>query len=345
MNKLYPYLLGISALSISVSSAYYSIYGLGALFAGAAIQIMIMAGTLEFAKVILAGFLHRFWKSLYVPLKYYLSVAVFILVVISSMGVYGYLAAAYKVSSIEMSLLGGETQILEGRKYRYSSQIDALNEERQRITSTILTLSEGLSGNTLQYVDSQTGLLVTTQSAATRNILQEQINIARQRESLLSSQVEAALDSISNIDQQLLNTTQQSSASKNLGPLLFLSEVTGMPMNKVVNILIVFIMIVFDPLAITMIIATSVAFLKVSEELSVPEINSTEEKKHIKVEDPPEPDTPSTKEEPLTPKNLKIKETRPMSNYIHVTYEDNTHDRIEKNRFKKLEDSNRIRYL
>jgi hypothetical protein len=345
VNKTYPYLLGVSALSISISSAYYSIYGLGALFAGAAIQIMIMAGTLEFAKIVLAGFLHRFWNNLHTLLRYYLSVAVLILIVISSMGVYGYLAAAYKTSSIEMNLLDGEVQILENRKSRYSFQIDTINEERQRITNTILTLSQGLSGNTLQYVDSQTGMLVTTQSAATRNILQEQINIARQRESFLFSQIQVALDSISGIDQQLLSITQQSSASKNLGPLLFLSEVTGAPMNKVVNILIVFIMIVFDPLAVTMIIATSIAFLKVSEQSSIPEISPTEEKEDIKVQDNPQPDNTPTKEESSSSKNLKIKEARPMSNYIHVTYEDNTQDRIEKNRFKKLEDSNRIRYL
>ena len=58
----YPFFLGVSALAISLSSAYYSVYGLGALFAGAAIQIMIMAGSLEFAKVILAGFFTSFGK-------------------------------------------------------------------------------------------------------------------------------------------------------------------------------------------------------------------------------------------------------------------------------------------
>lgn len=262
----YPLLLGVSALSISISSAYYSVYGLGALFAGAALQIMVMAATLEFAKVLLAGFLHRFWDGLPRVLRSYLSGAVIVLIVISSMGIYGYLASAYQNSNLELGSVQSRVDVLEQRKQRYAQQIQTINQERGGLTNTILTLSEGLSSNVIQYVDPQTGQLITTQSSAARNIIQQQLSSARDREGLLSSQVDALSDSLIALDNRIFSIKDESSASKNLGPLMFLAEVTGMSMDRVVNVLIVTIMLVFDPLAVTMIIATSVAFDKVRDQ-------------------------------------------------------------------------------
>lgn len=369
-SYLYPVLLGVSALSISLSSAYYSIYGLGALFAGAALQIMIMAGTLEFAKVVLAGFLHRFWKDLPTLLKSYLSVAVVILIVISSMGIYGYLASAYQNSSLELGSVQDRIQMLDGRKDRYTQQIASINEERQGLTSTILTLSQGLSGNTIQYLDPQSGQLITTQSSAARNILQQQLNSARDRESLLSTQVDAFSDSLIAIDNRIFEVRDASSASRNLGPLLFLSQVSGMSMDRVVNILIVVIMLVFDPLAVTMIVATSVSFDTVRKPRLKPEPESKQQEASepqqelvsIPLTEQSEPtEKPSQSDqslvtfdkyfEPWNEKNKelesseekrKVKEIKKLGKHYHIIYDDHSVDRIHESVYYKFINDNGI---
>ena len=358
----YPILLGISALSISLSSAYYSVYGLGALFAGAAVQIMVMAGTLEFAKVVLSGFLHRFWTDLPLALRYYLSGAVVILIVISSMGIYGYLASAYQSSSLEFGDVQQKIESIEGRKQRYTQQIASIGQERQGLTSTILTLSEGLSGNTVQYVDPKSGQVLTTQSSAARNILQQQLVSARAREDLLSRQADAFSDSLIVLDDRIFEIKEASDASRNLGPLLFLSEVSGMPMDRVVNILIVVIILVFDPLAVTMIVATSVSFDVVRksglasqsqqpqqlEEPEQPESTQTFQMREPAQQDDQTLATFDKYFEPLkdslesAQQKRKVIQTKKIGNYYHITYDDHSVDRVHENKYYKFVNDNSI---
>lgn len=347
-SYLYPALLGLSALSISLSSAYYSVYGLGALFAGAAIQIMVMAGTLEFAKVVLSGFLHRYWTELPGLLKGYLSMAVVVLVIISSMGIYGYLASAYQNSSLELGTVEEKIEVLEARKKTYSEQITSLNQERQALSSTILSLSQGLSGNTVQYVDPRTGQVLTTQSSASRTLIQQQLTSARNREAALNSRAEALSDSLVALDDRVLQIQQASQASRNLGPLIFLSEVSGMPMDRVVNVLIVIIMLVFDPLAITMIIATSVAYDAVRKPSGQEPVQEVEQSAEPLGE--PEPSAASFSKyfEPLkqeldsSEKTRKVKEIKKLGNFYHIRYQDNSVDRVHEDLYYKFVNDNRL---
>lgn len=345
-SYIYPILLGVSALSISLSSAYYSVYGLGALFAGAAIQIMIMAGTLEFAKVILSGFLHRFWKDLPVLLRSYLSAAVVVLIVISSLGIYGYLASAYQSSSLELGNIQEKIEVIQARKDRYTQQIGFINQERQTLSSTILSLSQGLSGNTVQYVDPRTGQVLTTQSSAARTILQQQLNATRDREALLSKQAEAFSDSLIVLDDRVFAIKEASTATRNLGPLMFISEVSGMPMDRVVNILIVVIMLVFDPLAVTMIVATSVSFDVVRKSLKPEEGQIVEFTQDL--EPDPSLDTFDNYYEPVkeqldsSKKARKVSQIKKLGNFYHIIYQDNSVDRIHEDTYYRFVNDNSI---
>lgn len=333
-------------MSISLSSAYYSVYGLGALFAGAAIQIMIMAGTLEFAKVILSGFLHRFWKDLPVLLRSYLSAAVVVLIVISSIGIYGYLASAYQSSSLELGNIQEKIEVIQARKDRYTQQIGFINQERQTLSSTILSLSQGLSGNTVQYVDPRTGQVLTTQSSAARTILQQQLNATRDREALLSKQAEAFSDSLIVLDDRVFAIKEASTATRNLGPLMFISEVSGMPMDRVVNILIVVIMLVFDPLAVTMIVATSVSFDVVRKSLRPEEGQIVEFTQDL--EPDPSLDTFDNYYEPVkeqldsSKKARKVSQIKKLGNFYHIIYQDNSVDRIHEDTYYRFVNENSI---
>ena len=99
-SKSFPYLVGISALSVAGSAAFYSVYGLSKLFAGAQLAVIIMAGSLEFAKLVTASFLYRYWDRINSFMKTYMIIGVVTLVLITSMGIFGFLSNAYQGATV-----------------------------------------------------------------------------------------------------------------------------------------------------------------------------------------------------------------------------------------------------
>ena len=99
--KIFPKLIGLSALLVAGSAAFFSVFGLSKLFAGATLSVVIMAGSLEFAKLISASFLYRYWKSINVLMRSYLTVAIVTLVLITSAGIFGFLSNAYQGATID----------------------------------------------------------------------------------------------------------------------------------------------------------------------------------------------------------------------------------------------------
>ena len=89
----FPSIIALSALSVSASAAFYSVSGLSKLFAGATFEVIIMAGSLEVAKLVIASLLYQYWDTINKLLRTYLTVAAIILVLITSMGIYGFLSA------------------------------------------------------------------------------------------------------------------------------------------------------------------------------------------------------------------------------------------------------------
>ena len=105
-NKLLPYLIALSALSVSASAAFYSVYGLSMLFAGASLQVIIMASALEASKLVVASLLYQYWDELNKFIKIYLTIAVFILMAITSGGIYGFLSGAYQETANQSAFWG-----------------------------------------------------------------------------------------------------------------------------------------------------------------------------------------------------------------------------------------------
>ena len=93
--------LGIAALLIAGSAGFFSVFGLSKLFAGAALSVIIMAGSLEFGKLVTAAFLYRYWDDINRWMKTYLIMGVITLVVITSAGIFGFLSNAYQGATVE----------------------------------------------------------------------------------------------------------------------------------------------------------------------------------------------------------------------------------------------------
>ena len=113
MKKVFPYIVLLAALCLATSAAYYSVYGLSKLFSAQASAIIIMAGSLEVSKLITATYLHRYWKKLNILIKMYLTTAVVVLMFITSIGIYGFLVAAYQTTANQLTMMDKQIAVIE----------------------------------------------------------------------------------------------------------------------------------------------------------------------------------------------------------------------------------------
>jgi hypothetical protein len=158
----FPFLIAISALSVSASAAFYSVSGLSKLFAGASFEVIIMAGSLEVAKLVIASLLYQYWDTINKVLRTYLSIATVILVLITSMGIYGFLSAAYQDTYRQLTVKENQIAFLDQKKQFYEKDVARYDEELERISNNISTLSNA-KATSIQVRDttSSTGLRST----------------------------------------------------------------------------------------------------------------------------------------------------------------------------------------
>jgi hypothetical protein len=239
---------------LAISAAYYSVFGLSSLFAGAKNEVIILATSLEFSKLIVASYLHNHWKVAG-WIKYYLTLSVLVLMVITSAGIYGFLTSAYQKTSDELNILNKRISVLELKKDRYTNQLSMFLDEKESLTQSITELSKGLSNNVIQYKDRETGQIITTTSSSTRRVLESQLIESKEQRNVISKKIEAFTDSVTNIDLQILKVQSNSEVTAEIGTLRYLSKITGKPMDTVVNWFTLLIVFVFDPLAIAMVLA------------------------------------------------------------------------------------------
>ena len=252
---MFKYVVLLSAIVIATVAAFFSVSGLGKLFAGSFLSVVIMASALETGKLVTASLLTRHWNDLTRLMRVYYLSATFILIVITSAGIYGFLTAAYQTTADQLSILDRQTQVLDLRKERYQEQLDLYVGERETLSSTVEELSRGLANNVIQYIDEETGQLVTTTSLNTRIALQEQLQIATSERESLATRIEELTDSVTQLDLQALNLTVDSEVAAEVGPLRYLSNLTGWSMDSVVNAFALLIVFVFDPLAVSLVVA------------------------------------------------------------------------------------------
>jgi hypothetical protein len=265
-KRLFPFLIAFSALAVSGSAAFYSVFGLSKLFAGATTQVIIMAGSLEFAKLVVASLLYQYWNTINKVLRGYLLVACFTLMIITSGGIYGFLSGAYQTTATQSSLLDKSLMVLEQKQVRFQETKQDLTAEKTQLNKSISDLRVAISnpGQT-QYVDKASGQIITSTSNAGRKVLQKELAITITNRDDINLKIEATMDSINRTDMAILDKEISNEASSELGPLKYLAETTGAPMGKVVNWFLLLIIFVFDPLAIALVVAANMAFAQISK--------------------------------------------------------------------------------
>ena len=257
--RIFPLLIAFSALSVSLSAAFYSVSGLSKLFAGAAFAVIVMAASLEIAKLVIASLLYQYRKNLPKLLKWYLSLACIVLILITSMGIYGFLSAAYQETAAKAGSIDSKITLIEVKRDNIKEQLAVYNEEKSSINSAVADLRTGLSNNKIQYTDTL-GNVITTTSRATRNALTKQLDQAIERQTVINEKIDGLNLKLFEYEEEIVEVKLSDAVSSELGPLKYLSGLTGWPMDKIINILLLTIIFVFDPLAIALVVAANFAF-------------------------------------------------------------------------------------
>jgi hypothetical protein len=213
----------VSAVCVSTRGAAFSINGLSQLFSGAATAIIAMSASLELAKFVLAAYLHQSWNRLNIFFKAYLLLAIVVLSVITSMGIFGFLSNAYQSAS---SVLEAETVKIDARK----ADLARVNEEVARLNKSIDEVPANHITKKMQVrAEAEPALIV------------------------LRAKIERFNQDITQANLQIIEV------KKKVGPLIYITKAFKMDIDDVVKYLIMIFVFVFDPLAICLVIATSEA--------------------------------------------------------------------------------------
>ncbi len=261
-ERIFPFIIASSALSVSASAAFYSVSGLSKLFAGATLAVIIMATSLEVAKLVIASLLYQYRKSIPKLLKYYLTIAAFVLVLITSMGIYGFLSAAYQETAAKAGSIDSQIALIETKRDNIKEQLAVYSDEKSSINTAVSDLRSGLSNNKIQYKDKETGQIINTTSSSTRRALERQLDQAIARQTEINTKVDNLNEQLFKYETEIVEVKTNNDIAGELGPLKYLSGLTGIPMDKIINYLLLTIIFVFDPLAIALVIAANFAFEK-----------------------------------------------------------------------------------
>ena len=258
MKRVFPYIVLLSSISLAATAGYYSIFGLSKLFSAQSTAVIIMASILEGSKLITASYLHRYWKKISTLIKVYLTTALVTLMLITSLGIYGFLVAAYQETAYQLETTEQEVAILDMKRDRVYTQINTIQAEQKTLNANISELTNGISNNVIQYTN-DAGQVITTTSRSTREVLKEQLAESKARRDTLSKVESKLNDSIANIDMLILELQTNSELSAEIGPLKYVAKITGRDTDTVINWFILLLIFVFDPLAVMLLIGANKA--------------------------------------------------------------------------------------
>lgn len=260
---IFPFLVALSAFSLAGAAAFFSITGLSKLFGGAKTEVIIMASALEFAKLVTASFLHRYWKSLKWQLKTYLTIGVIVVMIITSLGIYGFLSNAYSVTSNKLQNIDSQVGLVDQKKTIINSEINRLQENKTLKSNRVQSLVD-LRSKQEARVDS---LYNRKQTASAKRV---EIQIEQSSKEIanttievdtLTSQIQRKYAEISSLDMEVLDL-KNNDINSEVGPLRYIAKLTGKDMDSVVNFFILLLIFVFDPLAVSLVIATNISLKK-----------------------------------------------------------------------------------
>ena len=226
-SKNFSKLVGISALLIAFSAAFFSVFGLSKLFAGAELSVIIMASSLEFGKLVAASFLYRYWDKINLLQKFYMTFATVVLVIITSAGIFGFLSNAYQGATVEFEKESTNLIFKEDRLKQLQEDKIYLKEE----------LDQAIADLPDNYRTARRKLREDYQPQISE-INKQMIDLKGEIGELKTALVETGVD---------------------VGPVIYLARTFQTDIDTVVKFFIFILIFVFDPMAVMFVISYNVA--------------------------------------------------------------------------------------
>ena len=324
MNKIFPILLFAVSVLIAGTAAFFSVRGIGLLFVGSFMPVVVMASSLEIGKLFAVSFLYRKWDIMPRLLRFYLSVATILLVIITSLGIFGFLSDAYQDTRNKVSFYDTKIQSIEEHNTALRKQIETQqqaeqnkqtnsnikvdryksiyddfvkqqNQTKQSLLDKIASMDEqvntlkgksGLFSNTAKKLEA-----LEQQQLEERNRIQEQLVDIESRIQLEYNSFLSKVDQANTKQQQALNVTpllkkiednnnhilelKSAVSDTDIGSFKFIANAFGVEVDTAVKWFIMMIVVVFDPLAMCLVIGYNVYAIGPSKTSGQPVIPTT----------------------------------------------------------------------
>ena len=257
-NWFFILMLSIGALALAGTAAYFSVFGLSKLFYSAGLGITILAASLEFAKLVTVSYVYRFWKTIKKGLRGFYIFAVVFIMLLTSIGIYGFLTGAYQQSANAINMRDSKIQLAESKKQVFVNQIVRINESIERSSDRISTLSEIRTSQETRMDSLYARNYITYSKRVEEQINNSDKQILELNDGITEKmgELSATNDSIAFYDEKIIELNM-SDVSNEVGPYKFVANLTGIPMDRVVNLVALLIVLVFDPLAIALLIGVN----------------------------------------------------------------------------------------
>ena len=244
-------LVAFTALFIASCAAYFSVLGISMLFSGSANAAMIMAISLEIGKLVSTSFLFKYWSTTKTFLKVYLTISVFVLMFITSLGIFGYLTSSYQRSSLDDKLTSERIVSMEEKK---TSLVKKVELSKARISN----INDLRASQERRLSESMTNVLVARNPIQLQELQSQTIELISKSEQNIdveNKKIDATYSEIDVVNKSISDTKVLSMGKNDIITFKFVAEESGVDMNKVVKWFIVTIITVFDPLAICLLLA------------------------------------------------------------------------------------------
>lgn len=241
-SKYFPALLLTSSIIVEACAVFFSVYGLTKLFAGAALAIGVMATSLELAKVVSVSYVYRYWNELGRLYRAYMVSAVVVLMLITSLGIYGFLSNAFQGSTLGLEKDIAKLTLQEDEISRVKEDNVSIKVEKDELRKSMTAELDGLViKEESRYVD------VNKRTSVSRRY---QVLIKEKDKQLTENnkKIETLSQQITDSKVTMIDT------GADVGPIVFVSRAFDVDVSTVVQYLILLFILVFDPLALALII-------------------------------------------------------------------------------------------
>lgn len=256
-EKLVAYMALISGLAISAVAVYYSVVGLTAIFAAAFWPIVIMGTTLEVSKLVAASWLKQNWDFAPVSMRSYLVVAVVVLMLITSMGIFGFLSRAHLDQGIPTAEIAQKLELIDEK---IKNEKEIINENRKTLAQLDLQINEIIARTSNATSDRE----VRRSIAARKSQTKERAEI--------KSSIEASQKKIAQLNEERAPIASQlRKVEAEVGPIkyiaaFFYESTDPTILEKAVTWVIITLIVVFDPLAVILLLASQISFQHLREQ-------------------------------------------------------------------------------